>query len=34
MNFFAKQIVTQTLKNLWFPKETAWRVGGCTGGLG
>ena len=25
MNFFAEQILTQTLKNVWFPKET---VGG------
>ena len=26
MNFFAEQILTQTLKNLWFPKETGWGV--------
>uniref|UniRef100_A0A8D0S2V8 DUF1725 domain-containing protein n=1 Tax=Sus scrofa TaxID=9823 RepID=A0A8D0S2V8_PIG len=25
---------SQTLKNLWFPKETGWWVGGCTKGLG
>ena len=25
---------TQTLKNLWFPNEIGWRVGGCTEGLG
>ena len=25
---------SQTLKNLWFPKETGWGVGGCTEGLG
>ena len=22
---------SQTLKNLWFPKETVWGLGGCTG---
>ena len=27
-------IDTQTLKNLWFPKETCWGLGGCTEGLG
>ena len=25
---------SQTLKNLWFPNETGWGVGGCTGDLG
>ena len=25
---------SQTLKNLWFPNETGWEVGECTGGLG
>ena len=25
---------SQTLKNLWFPKETGWGVGGCSGGVG
>ena len=25
---------SQTLKNLWFPKETVWGVGGCAGGVG
>ena len=25
---------SQTLKNLWFPKETGWGVGECAGGLG
>ena len=25
---------SQTLKNLWFPKETVWGVGGCTGVVG
>ena len=25
---------SQTLKNLWFPNETGWGVGGCTEGLG
>ena len=24
LNFFAEQIMTQTLENLWFPKETVW----------
>ena len=24
---------SQTLKNLWFPNETGWGVGGCTEGL-
>ena len=23
MNFFAEQVLTQTLKNLWFPNETS-----------
>ena len=23
----------QTLKNLWFPNEIGWGVGGCSGGL-
>ena len=27
MNFFAEQILTQTLKNLWFPNETGWGWG-------
>ena len=32
MNFFAEQILTQqTLKNLWFPKETVREVGGALG---
>ena len=25
---------SKTLKNLWFPNETGWRVGQCTEGLG
>ena len=25
---------SQTLKNVWFPNETGWGVGGCTEGLG
>ena len=25
---------SQTLKNVWFPNETGWEVGGCAGGLG
>lgn len=25
---------SQTLKNVRFPNETVWRMGGCTGGLG
>ena len=25
---------SQTLKNLWFPNETGWGLGGCTEGLG
>ena len=25
---------SQTLKNLWFPKETVWRMGGYAGGVG
>ena len=25
---------SQTLKNLWFPKETGWGLGGSTEGLG
>ena len=25
---------SQTLKNLWFPDETGWGLGGCTEGLG
>ena len=25
MNFFAEKKLTQTLKNLWFPKETCWK---------
>ena len=33
MNFFAEQILTQTLKNLWFPKETIWGGGGNALGL-
>ena len=32
MNFFAEQILTQqTFKNLWFPKEIGWGVGGQAG---
>ena len=32
MNFFAEQILTQqTLKNVWFPKETVREVGGVLG---
>ena len=27
MNFFAEQIMTQSLKNLWFPNETVWEGG-------
>ena len=26
--------VAQALKNLCFPKETVWGVGGCAGGMG
>ena len=25
---------SQPLKNLWFPKERGWGVGGCAGGVG
>ena len=25
---------SQSLKNLWVPKQTGWGVGGCSGGLG
>ena len=25
---------SQTLKNLYFPNETGWGLGGCAGGLG
>ena len=25
---------SQTLKNLWFPKERGWGVEGCAGGVG
>ena len=25
---------SQTLKNVWFPKETVWGMGGCTGVMG
>ena len=25
---------SQTLKNLWFPKETGWGAAGCTEDLG
>ena len=25
---------SQTLKNLWFPKERGWGVGGCAEGVG
>ena len=31
MNFYAEQILTQTLKTLWFPKETVWGVGDALG---
>ena len=31
---FAEQVLTQTLKNVGFPKETGPRVGGWAGGLG
>ena len=34
MNFFAEQMLTQTLKNLGIPKETVWGVRGCAGALG
>ena len=34
MNFFAEQMLTHRLKNLWFPNETGWEMGGCAGGLG
>ena len=34
MNFFAEQILTHRLKNLWFPNETGQEVGGWAGGLG
>jgi len=34
MNFFEEQTDSQTLKNLWFPKETIWGVGGCAGVVG
>ena len=27
MNFFAEQILTHRLKNIWFPNETGWGVG-------
>ena len=33
MNFFAGRY-SQTLKNLWFPKETGQGVGGCAGVVG
>ena len=32
MNFLTEQILTQTLKNLWFPNETGWGKGGCARG--
>ena len=25
---------SQTLKNIWFPRETGWGIGECTGGRG
>ena len=27
MNFFAEDTDSQTLKNVWFPKETGWGMG-------
>ena len=34
MNFFAEQKLTQTLKNLWLPKETGWGGKEWAGDLG
>ena len=35
MNFFAEQMLThRLLKNLWFPKEAVWGMGGYAGGVG
>ena len=34
MNFSAVQILTQTVKTVWFPKEKGWGGEGWAGGLG
>ena len=34
MNLCRTYTDSQTLKNLWFPKETVREVGECAGGLG